>query len=440
MATHDTESGQGGSKDFGERRELVAAVRDAAREMGDTVACAIHDSSTKLADAVMSTGKMLLRELGVQSREPQGERAPSINAIYARKHGGRPMSDKTKEEVAFLERMRAQEAGERTMTSWNIHPDTPLDELWARWISETATERDPETNKLYLTTYGATHFTPFFGTVGAITTRQAACYSRQRLGHVKKTTVDKELAALRRFLGWCEEQGYVSSAPHIATTGRRATGTAYAVRRRGKATELTADEARAIIELLPEYSSSKRVPPFVVRLRFVFAFETALRPETLNCLKVPDHYIRGAAKLNITDDIDKARFGRVVPLTEEARAALDAICPDSGLIFGDHDYRDQLRKAAEAVLDPQRAKTFTAYDLRHHRLTQLAEEVHCLRPTAPSADSARRRGQPAWHRVPGGSQARHDDRSVSASVPTSRAASAQRGQTDRLPSATAEPH
>ena len=116
----------------------------------------------------------------------------------------------------------------------------------------------------------------------------------------------------------------------------------------------------------------------MVRLRFVVAFKTALRPETLNCLKAPDHYVRGAATLNITDDIDKARFGRVLPLTEEARAALDAVCPDSGLIFGAHDCRNQLGKAANAVLDEQRAKTFTAYDLRHHRLTQLAEGGNLL--------------------------------------------------------------
>jgi hypothetical protein len=49
------------------------------------------------------------------------------------------------------------------------------------------------------------------------------------------------------------------------------------------------------------------------------------------------------------------------------------VCPQSGLIFGSHDYRDQLRKAAEAVLDARRAATFTAYDLWYLRLTKLAE-------------------------------------------------------------------
>jgi hypothetical protein len=100
METRYTESAESESRESGGRRELTAALRDAAREVGDTVACAIHDSSTKLAEA--------LRELLVQSRGSQSERTPSINAVYARKHGGRPMSEKTKEEVDSLERMRAR--------------------------------------------------------------------------------------------------------------------------------------------------------------------------------------------------------------------------------------------------------------------------------------------------------------------------------------------
>ena len=37
-----------------------------------------------------------------------------------------------------------------------------------------------------------------------------------------------------------------------------------------------------------------------------------------------------------------------------------------------------MRKAAEAVLDARRAATFTAYDLRHLRLTNLAEAGNIL--------------------------------------------------------------
>jgi len=259
------------------------------------------------------------------------------------------------------------------MTTWAINPETALDELWARYISETASERDPETNKLYLTTYGVTHIGSHFKTLGDITTARAKDYVRARLAVVKKQTIAKELSALRGFLGWSEEQGYLDSAPLIEKVGSRTTGTPYAKRRRGKATELTVEEACAIVNLLPEYSESPRVARFVVRARFVLGYETALRPATLDTLSVPEHYTPGSTTLTIADENDKARFGRELPLSPEARAALDAVCPQSGLIFGSHDYRDQLRKAAEAVLDARRAATFTAYDLRHLRLTKLAE-------------------------------------------------------------------
>jgi hypothetical protein len=60
-------------------------------------------------------------------------------------------------------------------------------------------------------------------------------------------------------------------------------------------------------------------------------------------------------------------------MSAEARAALDAVVPEARLIFGKHDHREQLKKAAEKALPPHKAATFTAYDLRHRRLRQLAE-------------------------------------------------------------------
>lgn len=81
----------------------------------------------------------------------------------------------------------------------------------------------------------------------------------------------------------------------------------------------------------------------------------------------------GGSVLAITDEIDKIRFGRELPLTEGARQALESVCPESGPIFGKHDYRDQLRKAAAKSVPPEQAKTFTAYDLRHARATEWAE-------------------------------------------------------------------
>jgi integrase len=131
--------------------------------------------------------------------------------------------------------------------------------------------------------------------------------------------------------------------------------------------------ARLIIEALPEYSRSKRVERFPIRARFIVMLETGLRPATLDQLEAPGDYQRGAKTLRIRDDIDKNRYGRELPLTDHARAALDSVCPARGVIFGKHDYRDVWTVACAAVLPPEKAKLVTPYDLRRLRLSELAE-------------------------------------------------------------------
>ncbi len=72
--------------------------------------------------------------------------------------------------------------------------------------------------------------------------------------------------------------------------------------------------------------------------------------------------------------MDKNRFGREVPLSKAARAALDLVCPDVGLLFGSHDYRRLLREASKAAgIDEYRAARISDYDLRHSRLTHLGQ-------------------------------------------------------------------
>lgn len=193
------------------------------------------------------------------------------------------------------------------MTRWNIDPETPLERLWARWLSEIKNELDESTASLY-ELHGTTHIVPFFRVVAEITRPQCATYQRQRLGKVKRATVKKELSTLRRFLAWAGEQGYVDEPPEIPPLPRRASGTPFEKRRRGRATELTPDECRTIIDKLPQWSSSKRTKRFPIRARFVVAYETALRPSTLNELS-------GAGALQPgSDDADADRRGRQSPL------------------------------------------------------------------------------------------------------------------------------
>ena len=50
--------------------------------------------------------------------------------------------------------------------------------------------------------------------------------------------------------------------------------------------------------------------------------------------------------------------------------------PERGLTFGCHDYRSELKKAAQGVLTPADLANFAAYDFRHARVTELAEQGH----------------------------------------------------------------
>lgn len=260
------------------------------------------------------------------------------------------------------------------MSRWDIPPGKDLEALVREWVQSLTGQVKANTAELYQLHWTA-HLLPFFQLPTSIGSDKISAYSRQRLGKVKRKTLLKERCSLRSFLEWAREVGYLEEVPAIPPLPRRAKGTAYEVRRRGRATRLEPDEVRAIIAALPRWSKPttgerKRYP---VRARFELMYETALRPSTLDALSVPEHYRRGDASLIVSDDIDKSAFGRELPLTERARTALESVAPEAGVIFGRHDYRCLLERAAGRVLDADRARTFTAYDLRHARLTQLAE-------------------------------------------------------------------
>lgn len=263
------------------------------------------------------------------------------------------------------------------MSRWDVPAGARITVLADEWLADIDSTIDPETAGLYRL-HVRTHLAPHFGDdPHQIKSESIASYGRARLRVVKRTTLQKERSTLRGLLDWCEEQGILAEPIAMPKLPKRALGTAHNQRRRGKATELSPEECAKIIAALPQWTRPRgEQASFPVRARFIVAWETALRPATLDALSVPEHYSRGSETLVITDEIDKARFGRVLPLTAAARAALDSICRPghTGLIFGEHDYRWQLAKAAKAAaLPPAKARTFTGYDFRHSRLTELAE-------------------------------------------------------------------
>lgn len=230
--------------------------------------------------------------------------------------------------------------------------------------------------------YVKTHFVPFFKTVETITAAKVGDYIRARLRVVLSSTVKKERGALKQL---AEFAGLSTRDwPEIP---KRATGTRSKHGGKGRV-DLSPDEVARILAGLPERRRARGdnarlakrglrpscTAGHAVRARYVLMYETSLRPETLDLLRVPEHFTRGATHLTITDEIDKARFGRQLPLSARAREALDAIAPDVGLVFGRFRNPKTLRNAARAAgLDEARASRLTPYDFRRARLTHLAD-------------------------------------------------------------------
>ncbi len=251
----------------------------------------------------------------------------------------------------------------------------PFEEVAAEWLADVESAISSDTFRLYRDTYVGTHFAPAFKTIDRLTTVGVEDYKAARLRVVTRETLKKELPVLRRFAKWAFQRGHLPSLPEIETPDRHVIGTRVDGTRKRTFLIFTAGEVTAILAKLPETAQGHRAPaPFTVRARFTIAWETALRPQTIDQLRAPDDYRPGNSTLLIRDEADKNRFGRELPLSATAREALDRVCPDMGLLFGSHDYRRLLRDAAKAAgIDEYRASRISDYDFRHSRLTYLGQ-------------------------------------------------------------------
>jgi integrase len=232
----------------------------------------------------------------------------------------------------------------------------------AGWIADLTL--DPETVATYKN-YAKSLFIPYFRTLDGITRGSVAAYTIARMRRVLRSTVKKERSALRKFCEWCaEEPRSLGTAPEFPPmphgTGVRSG------KQRSAPVACTPEQVAAFLLALPERSRRG----LAVRARYVVMYETSLRPETLDVIAVPADYRKGASDLRIDGEDDKARYARMLPLSELAGAALDSVCPERGRIFGRHDFRAYVKAAAKAVgLPPE----FSDYDLRHARAQHLVD-------------------------------------------------------------------
>jgi len=246
----------------------------------------------------------------------------------------------------------------------------PLADLFGTFVVEMRGAYDDETRKTWV--IYARKFVHHFGTLSAITAASIGDYTRARLRQVLRDTVSKERHALGVFLGWCKEQGYLLEAPTFPAIPKGATGVRSGTQR-AKPVDITPEQAIAFLEALPERSAralKRGEERFHVRGFFEVLWFTGLRPATVEALEVPTHYARGSSTLTITDEIDKARFGRELTLTPGAMRALERCAPDAGVIFGRHNLSKQVAKAKAKAAMPT---GFAPYDLRHGRATSLLE-------------------------------------------------------------------
>ena len=126
-------------------------------------------------------------------------------------------------------------------------------------------------------------------------------------------------------------------------------------------------------------------------------WETSLRKRTLERLTSPGDFTPGVVVLLIRDEADKNRFGRELPITDRAKGG-PRVLSDEGLIFGAHDLRYCLHKAARlAGLEEERAaREQSRFPARRHYA--MGEPLE----------------QPRGNCVPRGPSAGHDDQSLRA--------------------------
>jgi integrase len=240
---------------------------------------------------------------------------------------------------------------------------------------------DPGTIASYAL-YLETHWEPHFPSLLDVNTTAVKGRIAERLLVVKAETVRKELSALRGLMAWAVESGLISDAPVIPGVPKRVQGNSFAKRRRSKPGELTQAEIRKFIAALP--LSTPKLGP--VRARFILGYEMALRPSLLDRLSTPEHWRPGSDWLDLPAWAMKGRRDSRKRLTRTACLALESLELEPGLIFGDHDYRDVVAKAAAVALPPEKAATFTAAHLRSAGITHFLERGASLPNAQALAD------------------------------------------------------
>lgn len=146
------------------------------------------------------------------------------------RHRGRRHEKSTGTSDRSAARAKAAEIYAETVSGRIVSVSTasPMKALFAQWIAdyEVTHAKDSADN---LIAYARANFIPFFGDLAHVTPASVGDYVRERMRNVSRSTVRKELSALRQFVAWCVERGVlrepieIPSIPKNGHPGARGT-------------------------------------------------------------------------------------------------------------------------------------------------------------------------------------------------------------------------
>jgi integrase len=183
---------------------------------------------------------------------------------------------------------------------------------------------------------------------------------RPRPKKVSSVSVHKELSSLRAFLKWAKKMGIIDEIPHIEPVSQISDY---------KPPDYLPEDVRKLLKAMPTRHTHRWHHP--VQEFFTVQWSQANRPGEVETLRVCDVNLN-QREMTIRQSVDKARIGRTIALSDEAFSVLKSMLHErewvrDALIFGAHDYRVSVKKAAEACGLPRP----TRHNLRHFRLTEL---------------------------------------------------------------------
>lgn len=302
---------------------------------------------------------------GWKLRKPEGRTI----WIVRFEHGGRTVDRSTGESDRGKATERAQRIYAEVVTGVvaPVKIEADLITLFSEWIADYAMGHAPETTK-NVEGYAKT-LIKHFRTFDRLTPPGYSSYMRERIGKIGRTTLRKELSALRMFASWLKVERQMMLPPvpglpkhgHQGIRGKRA--------RKLRATILTPAQIGRLLSAMPMRAlrSSAWVRPF-----FEVVWETGLRPyATVGKLEAPAHFRRGATELFIEARIDKVGYDRTIPLSPRAAELLNLVCPVSGGPLFPHAKRANWALRI-ALRDTGITLPVSIYDFRHSRISLMA--------------------------------------------------------------------